>query len=950
MIIKTPQRFARWSKAPAPARRAAVALLAALLAALLPLGATAEEGRDPDRVTAIVPADFPPQYLLDASGRPSGFAIDILEATAEIAGLRVRYRVEENFSQAVAALHAGQGELIPNSGITPERRKRSIFTTPVETFRIRAFKRADSPRLATLADIAQRSVVVVETNVGVQLMKDHPAPLLRVVESKEEAFFALISGGVDVWIYPEPPVTRMLIESNLEGKLVPFGEPLKEVKRGIRVINSRPELARRLDAAVVQLLKGERYREIYEKWHGHPTPYWTASRVAWLSALLMGLLVVVGSTLHLRALRHANRRLEERVQARTRSLRVSEENYRSIFNTAEDAFFIHDPANGAILEVNEATQRIFGYSEAELREMDVGEISDGSPPYAIEDAKEKIQKAFSDGVQQFEWRSKRKSGELFWSEVTLKVATLADDIRVVAVVRDIDQRKRAQIDQGRWHHVFENARWGMVVCQGEEGRFDTVNPEFARMHGFTPEELRGYCIADLFAPRERGKLPALLQRAFDEGYLSFDSVHLKKDGSPFPVHIDVTAVRKANGELDYRIASIVDITQRKQAEQQLLERETQFRSLFDNLSDGVIMADPEQATFLAANPSMSRMLDYSQAEMATMGIADIHAAEDLPRERGRFAEAARHERWFIPEVPMKRRDGGIFYADIHTFYTHYAGRRCLTGSFRDVTVRRELTRKLTELNRDLAERVEVEVARSRRKDRMLAEQARRAQMGEMLSMIAHQWRQPLTAISAAATQLKVKAALRGVSADDVDGMATAIERQTQHMSATITQFMEFFRPQRTAESFDVGEAMEIVRELVGAQLHHRGIRLEEAIPPGIVLSGNPKEFQQVLLNLVINARDAYETDPPQAPDIRVEARSTESGFEIFVEDRAGGISDEVMERVFDPYFTTKPQGKGSGLGLYLSKMIVEQSFGGTLSVARRDDGTRFVLSIPRAEP
>ncbi|OSM06252.1 ATP-binding protein [Magnetofaba australis] len=351
-----------------------ICIALALFCVLTPISQAAAE-----TITALVPKYFPPQYQLNDSGKPSGFAIDVFDTVAEMAGLQVRYVVKDSFPDVVNALHAGEGQVVPNSGITPKRMEKSIFTRPIETFSIRAFKRATSYDLTKLADLRERKVVVRRDNVGVTLMQDHPAELLHVVNTNEEALFALLSGAVDVWIFPQHTAQRMLMESGLEEHVAAFGKPLQEIKRAIRVRKDSPELAKRLDAALGRFLQSDRYRQIYEKWHGKPKPFWTIKRLSWGFAAILALVIAVGMILRNINLRKLNRQLESRVRERTDSLqrevaerRHAEETLASFKSTLDrtlDCVFMFEPESLRFIYANNGAMAQVGYDANALLNM-----------------------------------------------------------------------------------------------------------------------------------------------------------------------------------------------------------------------------------------------------------------------------------------------------------------------------------------------------------------------------------------------------------------------------------------------------------------------------------------------------------------------------------------------------------------------------------------------------
>lgn len=217
---------------------------------------------------------FPPQYVLDENGKPSGFAIDIIEEVAKIADMKVEYILFDDWSSSNKAFFEdGVGDIVPSSGITPERQAKAIFSTPIETIHIRMFKRSNSIHVNNKNDIKDKKVAVVIDNTGHTIMKDHPKELLEVFDTKDEAFSALLSGKVDALIYPDLPIMSMIQKAGANDHIVPFGAPLLEVKRGIRINKNDPALAAKLDGALRELLNSHKYLEIYKKWHDYTPSY-----------------------------------------------------------------------------------------------------------------------------------------------------------------------------------------------------------------------------------------------------------------------------------------------------------------------------------------------------------------------------------------------------------------------------------------------------------------------------------------------------------------------------------------------------------------------------------------------------------------------------------------------------------------------------------------------------
>ena len=262
----------------------------------------------------------------------------------------------------------------------------------------------------------------------------------------------------------------------------------------------------------------------------------------------------------------------------------------------------------------------------------------------------------------------------------------------------------------------------------------------------------------------------------------------------------------------------------------------------------------------------------------------------------------------------------------------------------------EQQKELQKLNAELQERVALEVERNREKDRMLYNQAKSAQMGEMLNMIAHQWRQPLNAISASAISIAMKQEIDTVTEKDLLDHANFVQELTQKMSKTVNDFMNFFKPAQEKATFLFSSLLESITSILGAQLQNRGIELVVHAEENYTIDSYDKELSHILINLIANARDAYHDHPSNNQKIEVGLHQDGEHTIIDVIDHAGGIPEEIIDKIFDPYFTTKEQGKGTGIGLYMSRRMVHEILGGTLEVCNYEDGAKFSIVLPLSMP
>lgn len=257
----------------------------------------------------------------------------------------------------------------------------------------------------------------------------------------------------------------------------------------------------------------------------------------------------------------------------------------------------------------------------------------------------------------------------------------------------------------------------------------------------------------------------------------------------------------------------------------------------------------------------------------------------------------------------------------------------------------ERTRELDELNRTLDQRIRDEIAKRKEQETLLIHQSRLAAMGEMIGAIAHQWRQPLNALSLVMQNIRMQHRMGTLTEASMTRMQEKSEKLVQRMSATIDEFRNFFKPSKHAEGFNLAQILRSSADIMEGVFRNHSITLDIECDDEIELFGIPGEFSQVILNLLGNAKDAVLDSRQAAPSIRIKVARVNDRIDIYVEDNGGGIPAEILNKIFEPYFTTKEEGKGSGIGLYMSKMIVENNMNGRLVAANTGEGARFTINL-----
>ncbi|KJU83655.1 PAS/PAC sensor signal transduction histidine kinase [Candidatus Magnetobacterium bavaricum] len=268
---------------------------------------------------------------------------------------------------------------------------------------------------------------------------------------------------------------------------------------------------------------------------------------------------------------------------------------------------------------------------------------------------------------------------------------------------------------------------------------------------------------------------------------------------------------------------------------------------------------------------------------------------------------------------------------------------------KDVTEKKNMEESLFELNRLLEERVHQETMLKVEKEQLLIQQSKMASMGEMINSITHQWKQPLNAISVMVMELAEAHTFGELDNNYLNKMRDNIQQQVLFMSKTMDDFKNFLRPSKEKVSFDIKQATEDIIAMF-SPLFKKGnihITLHSPVEETFEVSGYPNEFKQVILNLINNSRDAIVSTMSETPtegriDIGI---SNEGGIILTIRDNGGGISPELLPRIFEPYFTTKSSDKGTGIGLYISKTIIEDNMGWHITARNIDGGAEFRIEI-----
>jgi len=239
-----------------------------------------------------------------------------------------------------------------------------------------------------------------------------------------------------------------------------------------------------------------------------------------------------------------------------------------------------------------------------------------------------------------------------------------------------------------------------------------------------------------------------------------------------------------------------------------------------------------------------------------------------------------------------------------------------------------------------------DVTEQKEKEKFLMLQTRQAQMGEMIGMIAHQWRQPLTSITAIAGGMKDEIVFNDMNKDTLTKELEAIETQAQFLSQTINDFRNFYKPIKSIEYVLIKDIILKALHIIQKSFEIDNVRIEVSYESKTKTKVYSNELTQVFLSILMNAKDIFEEKKIQDPLIEIKEYVKENHIIVEISDNAGGIPKDIEKDIFSPYFSTKSEKTGTGLGLYISKTIVEKHCAGRLEMFNTKNGAKFIVAIP----
>lgn len=385
---------------------------------------------------------------------------------------------------------------------------------------------------------------------------------------------------------------------------------------------------------------------------------------------------------------------------------------------------------------------------------------------------------------------------------------------------------------------------------------------------------------------------------------------------------------------------------------ELEKNQERFEKIFFNSGVGIFIVDKNR-DIMECNETFCRIFGYEYDEIIGKSARVIHVSE---KKYLRFAEIGfnkvRKNQALYLNYEFRHKNGKPVWLRISG--DSISAKKEVLWIIVDITEQVLMEKKLKEsklkikrLNKTLNCEVENQLKLIRQKDEQLQYQSRLVQMGEILNMIAHQWRQPLSAISATTSFLSTSLILNNFSKESFLDEINKIEKYAKHLSDTIDDFRNFFKQTKTKEVTSLEEITNTTIDIVKAILQAQNIKIYLRYDCNVSFLTYKNELSQAILNIVKNAQDAFLERKIDNRIIEISTYAENEFLCLSIKDNAGGIKEEIIDKIFDIYFSTKNSKNGTGLGLYMSRIIIEDHCNGKLSVRNLEDGCIFTIKLPK---
>ena len=470
-------------------------------------------------------------------------------------------------------------------------------------------------------------------------------------------------------------------------------------------------------------------------------------------------------------------------------------------------------------------------------------------------------------------------------------------------------------EKNKFKLLFQDSHL-MTIMIDENGQIENINNLGLKFLGKkTSSEVRKINLWDLncWNKDSKDEIKKFFINKLIKKTVNFEIKALDTNNKIALIDFTLYTINNTDNEFNY-IVIAEDITLKKRKEQKL----EQAYTVFNHTRDGIIITDKD-TNILDVNKAFEIITGYSKDDIKNSNTSIFKSNLNDKKFYEAMWKSINEQGYWEGEISNlnKKREIYTEWLTINTIYDENSQVLNYIGIFSDITEQKNKDQQIKE------------------KERLLYQQSKMASIGEMIENIAHQWRQPLSVISTASTGIKLQKELNILTDEEEIKALDAINNSAQFLSATIDDFRSYLKNDNKQDNFNIEETIDYSLKLFSSKLHNKNIKIikdfEDTQTWGI-----RNEFVQVLINIISNTNDAFENSTQEEKYLFISTKVINEDIKIEIKDNAGGIPNNIIEKVFDPYFTTKHKSQGTGIGLYMSSQIIRNHMDGHIYVKNKE--------------
>ena len=588
-----------------------------------------------------------------------------------------------------------------------------------------------------------------------------------------------------------------------------------------------------------------------------------------------------------------------------RKLKIDNSRFEGMFKKHASIMLLIDPNTNYIVDANKSATNFYGYSHDEFLRMKLPDIS----ILGEKELQEKRKNALEYKKNTFISPHKLKNGQMRTVEVNVSPIETNNGIILFSIIKDITKQKELEnqiVKEKDFISTIVNSANAVIAVIDKEGRMFRVNKYVEEFTGFTAEEIASepYFWSKFLPEEEKVNVLNIIKKA-NQGEIVkfFKNSWFSKNKEKRVFEWSNILVSKEDGSMDYLVTIGIDITEKELIQKEILEQKVKFESIFKHSKDGILITDLE-TNFLDFNDAHSKIVGFTREELFKKSCLSFI----IPEQIDKFKIAL---------------NSVLEGNNISNFE-----QKCIVKDGKRITVNMSISllpdkKRLLLIIKDVSTIKQIE------------EQLRLASLGEMIGNIAHQWRQPLSIITTSASGLSLQQEILGsIDQKSLHKTTDKIIEQANYLSQTIDSFRNFIKDEKVLEKVMVSKIIKNALNIVDAIFINNFINVHIDTKNDLEIFANKNELQEALINILTNAKDVL-VENIKEEDRLIFISTTkidDSTLELKILDSGGGIKEEIINKIFEPYFTTRHQSIGTGLGLAMTDKIIRERHNFSLTV------------------